>query len=59
MRRSFSAALAAWLVVSPLALEAAAASAAGTIQGVVTIDGRPVRGVGLSLVEIDSGAGRY
>jgi hypothetical protein len=56
MRRSISAALAAWLVVSPLALHASAATAAGSIQGRVTIDGRPVRGVGLSLVDIDSGA---
>jgi hypothetical protein len=56
MRRSISVALAAWLVVSPLALEASSANAAGTIQGRVTIDGRPVRGMGLSLVEIESGA---
>jgi len=47
--------LSALMAGSP-GLWAASSGAMGTIAGRVTVDGRPVSGVGISLVDIDSGA---
>jgi hypothetical protein len=54
MRRAI-AALLATLLSSPLA-HSGVVSAVGTIQGLVTVDGRPLRGVGLAFVDVRSGA---
>lgn len=53
MRRAVAAMLVALLAV-PQAGVAAAASL-GTIQGVVTLEGRPLSGVGVAFIELESG----
>ncbi len=53
MRQAVSAVLVALLVSPPL--DVFAAPAQGTIQGVVTIQGRPLQGVGVAFIELESG----
>jgi hypothetical protein len=53
MRQAVSAVLAALLVSPPLELWCAPTQ--GTIQGVVTIEGRPLQGVGVAFIELESG----
>src|SRR5262245_2814115 len=53
MRQVVSAVLAALLVSPPLQLWSAPST--GTIQGVVTMEGRPLQGVGVAFIELESG----
>jgi hypothetical protein len=53
MRQAVSAVV-AFLLVSP-PLELLSAPSQGTIQGVVTMEGRPLRGVGVAFIELESG----
>jgi hypothetical protein len=53
MRHACAALLAVLLATPPLDL--LAATSQGTIQGVVTIQGRPLSGVGVAFIELDSG----
>jgi hypothetical protein len=53
MRHAVSAVLAALLVSPPL--ELLSAPSQGTIQGVVTMQGRPLQGVGVAFIELESG----
>src|SRR5574341_2152356 len=54
MRRAVSVVLALLLAAPPAGLQSA--PALGVIQGLVTLGGRPVAGVGLALVDVESGA---
>jgi len=55
MRRAVSAVLVALLFfISPVQVESAASL--GTIQGMVTLEGRPLSGVGVAFIELDSGS---
>jgi hypothetical protein len=53
MRQAVSAVVALLLVSPPL--ELLSAPSQGTIQGVVTMEGRPLRGVGVAFIELESG----
>ncbi len=54
MRRAIAFLLAALLVAPPA--HSATAATVGTVQGVVTVDGRPLQGVSLAFVDVRSGA---
>ena len=55
MRRAVSAVLVALLFfIPPVQVESAASL--GTIQGMVTLEGRPLSGVGVAFIELDSGS---
>src|SRR6266702_2111140 len=54
MRRAVSAVLVALLFAPPVHVESAASL--GTIQGMVTLEGRPLSGVGVAFIELDSGS---
>ncbi len=55
MRRAVSAVLVALLFfIPPVHVESAASL--GTIQGMVTLEGRPLSGVGVAFIELDSGS---
>jgi hypothetical protein len=53
MRHACAALLAVLIATPPL--DVLGAPATGTIQGVVTIEGRPLQGVGVAFIELDSG----
>jgi hypothetical protein len=53
MRQALSAVLVALLVSPPL--DVLSAPSQGTIQGVVTMQGRPLQGVGVAFIELESG----
>jgi hypothetical protein len=55
MRRVVSIVLVA-LLSTPYVEVAAAAAALGTIQGVVSMEGRPLSGVGVAFIELESGS---
>ena len=55
MRRVVAVVLVA-LLSTPFAEVAAAAAALGTIQGVVSMEGRPLSGVGVAFIELESGS---
>ena len=55
MRRAVAVVLVA-LLSTPYADVASAAASLGTIQGVVTMDGRPLSGVGVAFIELESGS---
>lgn len=55
MRRVVAVVLVA-LLSTPYAQVAAAAAALGTIQGVVSMEGRPLSGVGVAFIELESGS---
>ena len=54
MRRVVIAVIVALLSVPPA--EVAAAASLGTIQGVVTLEGRPLSGVGVAFIDLESGS---
>jgi hypothetical protein len=54
MRRVVIAVIVALLSLPPA--EVAAAAALGTIQGVVTLEGRPLSGVGVAFIDLESGS---
>jgi hypothetical protein len=53
MRQAVSAVVAVLLVSPPI--QVLSAPSQGTIQGVVTMQGRPLQGVGVAFIELDSG----
>lgn len=55
MRRAVAVVLVA-LLSTPYVDVASAAASLGTIQGVVTMDGRPLSGVGVAFIELESGS---
>lgn len=55
MRRVVAVVLVA-LLSTPFAEVASAAAALGTIQGVVSMEGRPLSGVGIAFIELESGS---
>ena len=54
MRRAVSAVLVALLFAPPVQVESAASL--GTIQGMVSLEGRPLSGVGVAFIELESGS---